>query len=115
MTVRLQLWREPALVLPTHVSGSFLVAEHVGVRSHDRRPWLFGDAGGLRGGFALVHQLLHCVCDAFVTQQSGTHQGRVKNAASIELKSMEMGQMHGCYRSWKACWPALSSSGSPFL
>lgn len=82
-TPRLQLEREEALIPPTHVSGSLLVAEHVGVRCHDRRPWLLGDAGGLRGGFALVHQLLHRVCDAFVAQQSGANEGEVKSTANI--------------------------------
>lgn len=112
---KLQLQREEALVLPTHVSRSLLVTQHVGVRCHDRRPGLFGDTGGLRGGFALVHQLLHCVCDAFVTQQSGTNKGKVKNTANIKLKRMKRRQSQEWYRSWKACCPALSSSGSPFL
>lgn len=77
--------RKEAAIVPTHVSCSFLVTEHVGVRCHDRRPGLFRDTGGLRGSFALVHQLLHCVCDAFVTQQSGTNEGKVKNTTNMEL------------------------------
>lgn len=48
---------------------SFFVTKHVGVRRHDGRPRLLGDTGGLRRGFALVHQLLHGVCDALVTGQ----------------------------------------------
>lgn len=52
---------------PTHMSCRFFIAEHVGVRGHDRRSGLFRDTGGLWGSFALVHQLLHGVCDALIT------------------------------------------------
>lgn len=53
--------------LLTHMSRCFLIAEHVGVRGHDGWPRLLGDTGRLRGGFALVDQLLHGVCDALIT------------------------------------------------
>ncbi len=59
----------------THVSGSVLIAQHVGVRGHDGGSGLFGDAGRLRGRFALVHQLLRGVRDAFITVEPGRKQG----------------------------------------
>lgn len=48
----------------------FFIAEHVGVRGQDGRSRLLRDAGGLRSSLALVHQLLHCVCDALITRKS---------------------------------------------
>lgn len=69
--------------LLTHMSCSFFVTEHVGVGGHDRRPGLLRDAGGLRGSFALVHQLLHGVWDALVTRKSGAERGEVKNVGDI--------------------------------
>lgn len=48
----------------------FFIAEHVGVRGHDRRSRLLRDAGRLRSSLALVHQLLHRVCDALITRKS---------------------------------------------
>lgn len=84
--------RKEAPILPTHVSCSLLVTEHVRVRCHNRRPRLFRDTGGLRSSFALVYQLLHCVCDAFVTQKSGTNKRKVKNIAITGLKSIQMRQ-----------------------
>lgn len=71
LTLDAAFGRKEAPVRPTHVSCSFLVTEHVRVRCHHRRPRLFRDTGGLGGSFALVHQLLHRVGDAFVTQKSG--------------------------------------------
>lgn len=65
------------------MSCSFFVTEHVRVGGHDRRPGLLRDAGGLRGSFALVHQLLHGVCDALVTRKSGAERGVVKNVGDI--------------------------------
>lgn len=59
--------RASAVPVFTHMSRGFFIAEHVGVGGHDGRPRLLGDAGGLRGSLALVHQLLHGVCDALVT------------------------------------------------
>lgn len=59
--------RASAVPVRTHVSCGLFITEHVGVGGHDGRPRLLRDAGGLRGSFALVHQLLHGVCDALVT------------------------------------------------
>lgn len=55
----------------THMGGGILIAEHVGVRGQNRRPWLLRHTGGLRSCFAVVYQLLHGVCDAFITRQPG--------------------------------------------
>lgn len=61
------------LTVISHVSCGLLIAQHVGVRGHDRGSGLLWDTGGLRGGFALVHQLLHGVRDALVAGQSDRH------------------------------------------
>lgn len=72
-------------LLLTHMSRSFFITKHVRVGGHDRRPRLLGDAGRLWGGFALVHQLLHGVCDALVTRKSGAGRGGVKNVGDNRL------------------------------
>lgn len=63
---------------PTHMSCRFFIAEHVWVRGHHGRSRLFRDTGGLWGSFALVHQLLHGVCDALITRKSGGLKGKKK-------------------------------------
>lgn len=51
----------------THMGSSILIAEHIGVRGQNRRPWLLRHTGRLWSCFAVVYQLLHGVCDAFIT------------------------------------------------
>lgn len=63
----------------TYVGCSFFVTEHVRVRGHDRRPRLLWNTRGLRSSFALVHQLLHGVCDALITWKSEVQRGGVEN------------------------------------
>lgn len=71
----------------THVSCGFFITEHVGVGGHDGRPGLLRDAGRLRGSFALVHQLLHGVCDALVTGKSAAEGGsEVKTGGDVPKK-----------------------------
>lgn len=60
----------------THMGSSILIAEHVWVRGHNWRPRLLRHTGRLRSCFAMVYQLLHGVCDAFITCQS--RMGNIK-------------------------------------
>ncbi len=83
----------------SHVSRGVLVAQHVRVRGHDGGSGLFGDAGRLRRRFALVHQLLRGVRDAFITRESGHKQG-----AQPHLNTSTSGS---CKRGVGVNWPLL--------
>lgn len=78
--------KQASNVFLAHMGCCFFITEHIGVRSHDRWSRLLRDTGRLRGSFALVHQLLHSICDAPITQKPAEERERVRNVSVNELQ-----------------------------